>query len=70
MNRAAALLRETEDFTSFAKLHSDAGSISVTCAKLRWDDWNNQYGVPGIVFTIRADRFLRNMVRAVVGYIG
>ncbi len=67
MNRAAALLRETEDFTSFAKLHSDARTNICDLREARWDDWNNQYGVPGIVFTIRADRFLRNMVRAVVG---
>lgn len=63
MNTAAEKLLETVDFTSFSKLHTDTktNNCNVTCA--RWtqqeeDRW---------VFTITADRFLRNMVRAVVG---
>lgn len=67
MNAAAALLRDTEDFTSFAKLHSDARTNICDVRKAGWSEWKNDYGVPGIVFKIRADRFLRNMVRAVVG---
>ena len=39
MNRAAALLRETEDFTSFAKLHSDARTNICDLREARWDDW-------------------------------
>lgn len=63
MNRAAALLLETSDFTSFAKLHSDAKTNICKVDTARWDEVT-----PGIwVFTIAADRFLRNMVRAVVG---
>lgn len=67
MNHAAAILKETDDFTSFAKLHSDARTNICRVREARWDEWRNMYGVPGIVFTISADRFLRNMVRAVVG---
>ncbi len=67
MNEAAALLKETKDFTSFAKLHSDAKTNICDLREARWDRWENAYGVKGIVFTIRADRFLRNMVRAIVG---
>ena len=67
MNRAAAILTETDDFTSFAKLHSDAKTNICRVDEARWDPWTNDFGVPGIVFTISADRFLRNMVRAVVG---
>lgn len=67
MNRAAALLLETDDFTSFAKLHSDAKTNICRVTEARWEEWHNQFGVPGLVFTITADRFLRNMVRAVVG---
>lgn len=67
MNRAAEILLHTEDFTSFAKLHSDAKTNICHVTRARWEPWNNDYGVPGIVFTISADRFLRNMVRAVVG---
>lgn len=67
MNRAAALLPDTDDFTSFAKLHSDARTNICRVSHARWEAWKNDFGVPGIVFTITADRFLRNMVRAVVG---
>lgn len=67
MNRAARILVDTEDFTSFAKLHSDAKTNICRVDSAVWTPWQNDYGVPGIVFTISADRFLRNMVRAVVG---
>ena len=64
MNRAAALLLDVDDFTSFAKLHSDAKTNICHVTKAEW--------VPdptrgGMTFIIKADRFLRNMVRAVVG---
>lgn len=67
MNEAAVILTETKDFTSFAKLHSDAKTNICDVRKAVWEAYDNQFGVPGIVFTITADRFLRNMVRAVVG---
>ena len=67
MNEAAEMLRHTHDFTSFAKLHSDAKTNICDLREARWDNWQNSYGIPGAVFTIRADRFLRNMVRAIVG---
>lgn len=64
MNRACKILMETEDFTSFAKLHSDAKTniCKVTEAKWEWDEKSGR-----LKFRITADRFLRNMVRAVVG---
>ena len=63
MNRAAELLLTTTDFTSFSKLHSDAKTNICHVQRARWvqvddDLWR---------FEITADRFLRNMVRAVVG---
>lgn len=67
MNEAAAILTRTSDFTSFAKLHSDAKTNICRVTEARWEPWDNGFGTPGAVFTIRADRFLRNMVRAVVG---
>lgn len=67
MNRAAEILPHTSDFTSFAKLHSDARTNICRVTEARWESWHNDFGVPGLVFTITADRFLRNMVRAVVG---
>lgn len=62
MNEAGRILTQVSDFTSFAKLHSDAKTniCRVTCA--RWEPTAD-----GHVFVITADRFLRNMVRAVVG---
>lgn len=67
MNKAAELLMKTSDFTSFAKLHSDTKTNICRVTEARWEKWENSFGVPGLVFTITADRFLRNMVRAVVG---
>ena len=63
MNEAAAILLETADFTSFAKLHTDAKTNICRVTKARWE----RIGDDGWVFVITADRFLRNMVRAVVG---
>lgn len=62
MNRAAALLSGYDDFTSFAKLH--AGNKTNIC-RVSYAAWSEQEGL--LVFTIAADRFLRNMVRAIVG---
>lgn len=67
MNSAAELLLGTHDFTSFAKLHSDAKTNLCTVTEAIWTPYENQYRVPGLVFTVTADRFLRNMVRALVG---
>lgn len=62
MNEAARLLLETRDFTSFSKLGSDVKTNNCTVTKAYWERTGDQ-----LVFTIRADRFLRNMVRAIVG---
>lgn len=64
MNEAAAVLLETEDFTSFAKLHADTKTNMCDVSMALWEV---EPGGRGLVFTIKADRFLRNMVRAVVG---
>lgn len=63
MNEAAALLTEVSDFTSFAKLHSDSKTNICKVTRAGWE----QVGDSVWVFVITADRFLRNMVRAVVG---
>lgn len=64
MNLAAELLLATTDFTSFAKLHNDA--LTNICHVSR-AEWIPTPGGEGMTFVITADRFLRNMVRAVVG---
>lgn len=64
MNSAARLLLQTDDFTSFAKLHSDALTNICNVSRAEWVA-DPQTG--GMTFVITANRFLRNMVRAVVG---
>lgn len=63
MNEAAATLFDYIDFTSFSKLHTDVKTNNCKIMHARWE----QTGDCEWVFTIQADRFLRNMVRAVVG---
>jgi tRNA pseudouridine38-40 synthase len=62
MNAAARILLEYTDFTSFSKLHTDVKTNNCRILKAEWTQENDAY-----VFTIQADRFLRNMVRAIVG---
>lgn len=62
MNRAAAFLTTVEDFTSFAKLNSNNKTNICHVMRAEWRQNGDM-----LTFTIRADRFLRNMVRAVVG---
>lgn len=66
MNRAARQLLVTEDFTSFAKLHSDAVTNICHVSRAEWVKCDPS-DPSRRVFIITADRFLRNMVRAVVG---
>ena len=63
MNRAANVLYEYTDFTSFSKLHTD---VKTNNCKVTFAQWR-QVGECEWVFEIEADRFLRNMVRAIVG---
>lgn len=63
MNRAAGLLVETVDFTSFSKLHTDTRTNDCHVTVAGWTELEDGRWV----FTITADRFLRNMVRAIVG---
>ncbi len=62
MNKAGKILKEYSDFTSFAKLHADAKTNICDLMKAEWTKEENLY-----VFEISANRFLRNMVRAIVG---
>lgn len=63
MNQVARILFEYTDFTSFSKTHTDTKTNNCRIMKAEWKpaadgSW---------YFEIQADRFLRNMVRAVVG---
>ena len=62
MNVAARFLLEVNDFKSFSKLHSDVNTHICDVRKAIWEQRGDIW-----VFSIEADRFLRNMVRAIVG---
>jgi tRNA pseudouridine38-40 synthase len=63
MNEAAKVLMEYRDFTSFSKTNTDTKTNDCTITEAHWKNvGGNQWR-----FTISANRFLRNMVRAVVG---
>ena len=62
MNAAAQVLIEYKDFEAFAKSHSDVKTFLCDITFAHWESIDQ-----GAIFTIRANRFLRNMVRAIVG---
>ncbi|MBE6314697.1 MAG: tRNA pseudouridine(38-40) synthase TruA [Bacteroidales bacterium] len=62
MNEACEVLKRHIDFTSFSKLHTD---VKTNNCRIDYAHWKQEGEM--MVFTITADRFLRNMVRAVVG---
>lgn len=62
MNQGVALLKEVSDFTSFSKVGTDTKTNICHVISAHWERCDQE-----LVFTITADRFLRNMVRAIVG---
>lgn len=62
MNRSAAILMKYSDFTSFSRMHSGSKTNICKIYSAGWEETNEQ-----LIFTIKADRFLRNMVRSIVG---
>lgn len=62
MNSACRLLLGSSDFTSFCRLHSDNKTNICNIFFAEWEESDNR-----LLFTIKADRFLRNMVRAITG---
>jgi len=62
MNRACRIMKQYRDFTSFSKVHTDVKTFHCNILEAKWTQEDYHY-----TFTIRADRFLRNMVRAIVG---
>lgn len=68
MNEATQILFKHNDFESFSKTNTDVNTYRCIIYEANWKQENDQ-----LVFTIAADRFLRNMVRAIVGtliYVG
>lgn len=62
MNAATALLLKYNDFESFSKVHTD---VKTFLCNITLAEWRQQEGT--LVFSIQANRFLRGMVRALVG---
>ncbi|MBP5241648.1 MAG: tRNA pseudouridine synthase A, partial [Bacteroidales bacterium] len=62
MNTAASMLLGEHDFTSFSKLHTQTATNICNVTYAHWERTGDE-----LVFTIKANRFLRNMVRAIAG---
>jgi tRNA pseudouridine38-40 synthase len=62
MNSAAQLIMEYRDFSCFSKAHTQTKTNNCLITEARWEEEKEV-----LIFKISADRFLRNMVRAIVG---
>ncbi len=62
MEDVADLLLNYEDFTTFCRLHSDAKTMICTMYESRWEETES-----GLIYHVAANRFLRGMVRLIVG---
>jgi len=62
IGKCCRMILEARDFTSFSKLHTDVKTNNCDVSIARWKEVDHGY-----LFEIRADRFLRNMVRSLVG---
>ena len=62
MNEAAKLLLQHTNFQSFSKVNTDVNTFDCTIFEAYWTQKDNK-----LIFTISANRFLRNMVRSIVG---
>ena len=63
MNQAAQILQNYTDFECFSKVNTDVNTFDCTIFEAHWKRGENNQ----LVFTISANRFLRNMVRSIVG---
>lgn len=62
MYQCCEIIIKTTDFTSFSKLHTDVKTNNCSVSLAQWKEVEGGY-----LFEIKADRFLRNMVRSLVG---
>ena len=62
MNEASKILLDYKDFQCFSRSKTDVKTYHCKIKKAYWEERDEQ-----LIFTISADRFLRNMVRAIVG---
>ena len=62
MNACASMLKNYQDFTSFSKVQTAVNNFNCHIVSAKWFKMDKQ-----LIFSIKANRFLRNMVRAIVG---
>jgi tRNA pseudouridine38-40 synthase len=62
MNTGAELLKTYSDFESFSKVKTEVNNFNCSISLAEWSDNGSE-----LIFTISSDRFLRGMVRAIVG---
>ncbi len=62
VNEACALIKSWQNFQAFSKVHTDVKTFDCTIHEIGWKESND-----GHVFSVSANRFLRGMVRAMVG---
>ncbi|MGO4904347.1 tRNA pseudouridine(38-40) synthase TruA [Flavobacterium sp. W20_MBD1_R3] len=67
MNEAAQLLFNHTDFQCFSKVNTDVNTFDCKIFEAKWTQDENEQENNRLIFTISANRFLRNMVRAIVG---
>jgi len=65
MNDASSLVRQTKDFQSFCKVNSGVDNYLCSIVEAQW----NAVSTQELIFSIRSNRFLHGMVRALVGTI-
>lgn len=62
MQKAASILKEYNDFTSFARLHGSTGTNLCEITRSEWIEIDDY-----LIYKVTANRFLRNMVRSIAG---
>jgi len=62
MNRSSRILKTTNDFESFSKVKTDVNHFRCTISKSKWEQEGNK-----LIYSVTSDRFLRGMVRTLVG---
>ena len=71
MNEACQILFKHNDFECFSKVNTDVNTFNCVIFEAHWTRGNpeasGKQNGNKLIFTIAADRFLRNMVRAIVG---
>lgn len=62
LNEVANLMLDHVDFTTFCKFHTDVKTMNCRITESRWEQNGNHY-----IYRVTADRFLRGMIRLIVG---